>query len=277
VHSDGVRLRQVLHNLLGNAVKFTARGSIVLQAGPGPAPGMRRLTVRDTGPGLDHAELARVFQPFQQAGAARMTDGVGLGLTIAREIAVAMGGNITVESTPGQGAAFHFDAVLPAAQAPAPPPPHAPVAPPAGAASAAGALPRLVLVAEDDEVNAMIVGALLDGLGVRCERVPDGHQAVLRALRDVDRPDLVLMDCRMPVMDGVAATAEIRRQEPLLGLRRLPILALTAAHADADRAACLAAGMDRVIGKPFTREQLVQALRDAVLLQQPSAAPSQRA
>jgi CheY-like chemotaxis protein len=112
---------------------------------------------------------------------------------------------------------------------------------------------------------------------VRSERVTDGQQAVQRALRDDDRPELVLMDCRMPVMDGVAATAEIRRQEPLLGLRRLPILALTAAHADADRNACLEAGMDRVIGKPFTREQLVQALRDACLAQQASAAPPLRA
>ncbi|MFY9513369.1 MAG: response regulator, partial [Rubrivivax sp.] len=126
-----------------------------------------------------------------------------------------------------------------------------------------GALPRHVLVAEDDEVNAMIVTAFLDSLGVGCERVPDGQQAVRRALRDHDRPDLVLMDCRMPVMDGMAATAEIRLQEQALGLPRLPILALTAADAESDRAACLAAGMDRVIGKPFTREQLLQALREA--------------
>jgi signal transduction histidine kinase/CheY-like chemotaxis protein len=272
VHSDAVRLRQVLHNLLGNAVKFTARGSITLLAGPGPGPGQRRLTVRDTGPGLEGSELEHVFQPFQQAGAARLTDGVGLGLTIAREIAVAMGGNITVDSTPGQGSAFHFDALLPAVPTPGP----LAVPPPAAAGGTSG-MPTLVLVAEDDDVNAMIVGALLDGLGVRSERVTDGQQAVQRALRDDDRPELVLMDCRMPVMDGVAATAEIRRQEPLLGLRRLPILALTAAHADADRNACLEAGMDRVIGKPFTREQLVQALRDACLAQQASAAPPLRA
>ena len=130
-----------------------------------------------------------------------------------------------------------------------------------------------MLVAEDDEVNALIVGAFLDSLGVRNERVADGQQAVLRALRDDDRPDLVLMDCRMPVLDGLAATQEIRRQEHLLGLPRLPILALTAADADSDRAACQAAGMDRVIGKPFTRDQLVQALHAAGPPRPPPAAP----
>jgi CheY-like chemotaxis protein len=139
----------------------------------------------------------------------------------------------------------------------------APVAHSARAPGPDATLPAQVLVAEDDEVNAMIVSALLDTLGVRHERVVDGQQAVARALREDNRPDMVLMDCRMPVMDGLAATAEIRLQEQRRGLPRLPILALTAAHADADRAACMTAGMDRVIGKPFTREQLVQALRDA--------------
>ncbi len=271
VRGDAARLRQVLNNLLGNAVKFTRRGHICLAACPGDRPGWVTLTVADTGDGIGAAELARIFQPFHQvqptgaagAGGAAATDGVGLGLTIAREIAMAMGSDIRVRSQPGQGSEFSFDALLP---------------PVTAADTVAGQrLPRLVLVAEDDEVNALIVGAYLDSLGVRYERVADGKQAVSRALRETDRPELVLMDCRMPVMDGVAATAEIRRQEALLGLRRLPILALTAAHADADRHACIEAGMDRVIGKPFTREQLVQALRDACLLQQTSAAPPLRA
>lgn len=251
VVADASRLRQVLHNLLHNALKFTAHGQILLQVS---AVGERVcISVRDTGPGLAPAELERIFQPFQQAGD-RVADGVGLGLTIAREIALAMGGDITASSTPGQGALFVFEARLP---------PAAPAVPVPALPPDARALPRHVLVAEDDEVNAMIVAAFLDSLGVRSERVPDGQQAVLRALRDGERPDLVLMDCRMPVMDGIAATAEIRLQERALGLPRLPILALTAADAESDRAACLAAGMDRVIGKPFTREQLLQALREA--------------
>jgi signal transduction histidine kinase/CheY-like chemotaxis protein len=270
VHGDAARLRQVLHNLLGNAVKFTARGGITLRA-TRTTFGVR-LTVRDTGPGLDAEELERVFQPFQQAAARQPADGVGLGLTISREIALAMGGNVTAESTPGAGAAFHFDARLAAVTAPTLTP-----APATPGPAAEPALPQLVLVAEDDEVNAMIVSAFLDNLGVRNERVADGQQAVQRALRNTERPDLVLMDCRMPVMDGLAATRRIRQQERALGLSRLPILALTAADADADRAACLDAGLDAVIGKPFTREQLLQALRDAGPPLPPATAPTRPA
>jgi signal transduction histidine kinase len=273
VRGDAARLRQVLQNLLGNAIKFTAQGGISLRAGPGAVPGSVRMTVRDSGPGLDGAEIDRVFQPFQQAGAARLTDGVGLGLTIAREIAIAMGGDVTVQSEPGAGASFHFDALLPAVPAPV-----AASRLPADPAAAATALPRHVLVAEDDEVNAMIAGALLQSLGVSHERVADGQQAVLRALRASQRPELVLMDCRMPGMDGLTATAEIRRQERLLGLPRVPILALTAADGEADRAACQVAGMDKVLGKPFTRDQLLQALRDAAAAALPAgAAPPPRA
>ncbi len=258
VHGDAARLRQVLHNLVGNAVKFTAHGSITLQAALAGADRVR-IAVQDTGVGMNEAELAQVFLPFRQAEAGREADGVGLGLTIAREIAVAMGGDVVAHSRTGAGSTFVFEAVLP--PVPAPPCPDAA----AGASGdVAAALPKLVLVAEDDEVNALIVAAFLHGLGVRSERVRDGKQAVLRALREPARPDLVLMDCRMPVMDGVAATAEIRLQERALGLQRLPIVALTAATADADRLACLAAGMDGVIGKPFTLAQLTQALRAAV-------------
>jgi len=258
VRGDAARLRQVLHNLLGNAVKFTQHGSITLQVAPTPPAGSVRITVQDTGEGMGSADLAQIFQPFQQVGNDRIADGVGLGLTIAREIAVAMGGDVRVHSTPGQGSTFSFEARLPAVATPR-------AATAAAAPDAGAALPRHVLVAEDDDVNALIVGAFLDSLGVRSERVADGKQAVLRALRDSERPELVLMDCRMPVMDGLAATAEIRLQERTLGLPRLPILALTAADADADRAACLAAGMDQVIGKPFTLAQLAQALRGAAV------------
>jgi signal transduction histidine kinase len=271
VRGDAARLRQVLNNLLGNAVKFTRRGSIRLVARQGDRPGWVTLAVVDTGDGIGAVELARIFQPFHQVqpsgapgagGAAAATDGVGLGLTIAREIAVAMGSDIRVRSQPGQGSEFSFDALLP------------PVAAADGAPGqpvAGQRLPRLVLVAEDDEVNALIVGAYLDSLGVRYERVADGKQAVSRALRETDRPELVLMDCRMPVMDGLTATADIRRQERTLGLLRLPIVALTATATDTDRQACLDVGMDRVIAKPFTPVQLAEALR---LAGGPAVAPA---
>jgi signal transduction histidine kinase len=267
VRGDGARLRQVLNNLLGNAVKFTHRGSITLQAARCGQPDRVLLAVTDTGSGIGTTELARIFQPFHQAGGGVVagsgggsaggglgaaTDGVGLGLTIAREIALAMGSDIVVHSTPGEGSTFSVEVLLP-------PAPREAAAP--GSAGPVRRLPRLVLVAEDDEVNALIVGAFLDVLGVRHERVADGKQAVSRALRETDRPELVLMDCRMPVMDGLAATLDIRRQERTLGLARLPILALTATAAEADRQACLDAGMDEVIAKPFTQAQLADALR----------------
>ncbi len=265
VLGDAARLQQVLNNLLGNAVKFTQAGQIELHAGLGKTPGQVCISVQDSGDGIGPQEQQRIFQPFHQADTSsgdRPTDGVGLGLTIAREIAIAMGGDISVHSSPGQGSSFAVSVHLPAVPAPLAPTP---------AAELAGRLPSLVLVAEDDEVNALIVRAFLDCLGVRSERVADGQQAVDQALRSTDRPDLVLMDCRMPVLDGLAATTLIRQRESAQGLRRLPILALTATTGDADRAACLQAGMDQVIAKPFTLLQLTQALRGAGLAQAPAA------
>jgi len=256
VRGDVVRLRQVLHNLLGNAVKFTSSGEIrILLCSAGEQV---RITVSDTGPGIGPAEQARIFQAFHQAERPgdEPTDGVGLGLTIAREIAQAMGGDITVaEPMSGAmrpGACFVFTARLPPT-----------VDAPAGTmpGDAAATLPVRVLVAEDDDVNAMIVCSFLDKLGVQHERVPDGRQAVSRALRETQRPQMVLMDCRMPVLDGLAATREIRAQERTLALPRVPVIALTATAAATEQAECLAAGMDAVVAKPFTLEQLTDALR----------------
>ena len=273
VDGDAARLQQVLNNLLGNAVKFTRQGGIVLDVGPGDCPDQVRLTVHDSGDGISDADQLRIFAPFQQAGTERPTDGVGLGLTIAREIAIAMGGDINVVSQAGRGASFTVLARLPpvpAQRRPAlpiqtipmvPTIPALPERPALPGAPAGGGLPGLVLVAEDDDTNVLIAVGFLQSLGVRCEAVPDGQQALQRALQTTDRPDLVLMDCRMPVLDGLAATTEIRRQERALGLPRLPIIALTATATSADRAACLAAGMDSVITKPFTLDALALALR----------------
>jgi len=260
VSGDAARFRQVLHNLLGNAIKFTQRGAIRVEVTAGAAADRVDVTVSDTGPGIAAAHLATVFDAFRQldGGADQPATGAGLGLTIAREIAQAMGGDITVRSEPGKGSTFVFSARLPAA----------PVAPPETGASAPDelALPpiglRRVLVADDDDVNALIIGAYLAQLGIEHERVSDGRQAVGRALRETERPDLVLMDWRMPVLDGLAATHEIRRQEQTLGLPRVPIVALTATAADEDRQQCLAAGMDDFLAKPFTQEQLRKLLVD---------------
>jgi len=260
VRGDPVRFRQVLHNLLGNAVKFTAQGHVALRVRPAEDDGEGErwlIEVEDSGPGIAEADQARVFEAFEQADAGmRPLEGTGLGLRIARAIAQRMGGGLTLESRLGEGCCFRFVARLPrvaeaasAAQVPAD--------------SLAGQ--RLqVLLAEDDDVNAMIAEAYLQRLGVVVERVPNGREAVRRALRDNGRPDLVLMDCRMPVMDGYEATREIRRREAALGLPRLPIVALTATVTALSRAQCLEAGMDDFLSKPFTLDDLARVLQRPV-------------
>jgi signal transduction histidine kinase/CheY-like chemotaxis protein len=255
---DPVRLRQVLHNLLGNAVKFTQQGSITLTLTHDAEGGLFSAEVQDTGPGIDAADLPRVFEAFHQVGANAgvAVEGTGLGLTIARDIAQAMGGDIAMTSTVGVGTTALFTAVLvdaPVALSPAGVSTEA--APPAPAGGV-----RRVLIAEDDDVNAVIATAYLEHLGVTAERVHDGGQAVRHALRDVNRPDLVLMDCRMPLMDGMEATREIRAQERTMGLPRLPVIALTATTSDVSRQQCLSAGMDDFMSKPYTKDELDRVL-----------------
>jgi two-component system, sensor histidine kinase len=258
VRGDPARLRQVLHNLLGNAIKFTQQGAISLALSRDPASGLVSAEVKDSGPGIATEDLAHIFEAFRQAGGAdaRPFEGAGLGLTIARDIAQAMGGDITIASGLGSGTSVLFTACLPAE----------PEAEPAGTQVQAlfepvsTHKPRQVLIAEDDDVNALIATAYLERFGMQAERVHDGRQAVRHALREVNRPDLVLMDCRMPVMDGLAATREIRAQERTLGLARVPVIALTATASDTDREQCLAAGMDGFLSKPYTSEELSEVL-----------------
>ncbi|MGL6113250.1 MAG: ATP-binding protein [Rubrivivax sp.] len=272
VLGDPARLRQVLHNLLGNAVKFTQEGSITLTLTRDAASGLLSAEVLDTGPGIEAADLVHVFEAFRQVGGAagRPFEGTGLGLTIARDIAQAMGGDIGMRSTVGVGTCATFTARLPACAA-------AVAADDASdtfvhAAHAAACGLRRVLIAEDDDVNAVIATAYLEHLGVKAERVHDGVQAVRHALRDVDRPDIVLMDCRMPTMDGMAATREIRAQERTLGLSRMPVIALTATTSDISRQQCLNAGMDDFMSKPYTKEELGRVLSRWARQSEPLAA-----
>ena len=269
VVGDPARLRQVLHNLLGNAIKFTRRGSIGLDAALGDAPDIVRIAVRDTGAGIAEDELPHMFEAFRQSSAAekRPADGAGLGLAIAREIALAMGGNIEASSTLGAGTTMVFTARLP--RAPADDEAPAVTTAPAPALEADRA--QLVLLAEDDDVNALIATSYLEHFGLATERVRDGKEAVRHVLREFNRPQLVLMDCRMPVMDGFAATREIRTQERTLGLPHVPVIALTATSLAADREQCLAAGMDDFLSKPFSSEELARAL-DRWIASRPAAA-----
>jgi two-component system, sensor histidine kinase len=253
VSGDPARFRQVLHNLLGNAIKFTPQGQVRLTVqrlrGDG---GLVQVSVADSGPGISPQELDHVFEAFRQSGTtpAGPLEGAGLGLTIARELARAMGGDVVAQSTVGCGSTMTFTAQLPITAAPAAAP--VPLQPPALAA-ARGAH---VLLAEDDDVNALIATAYLERMGVQVERVADGRMAVIKAMRSSRRPDLVLMDCRMPAMDGYAATRAIREREAALGLSPLPVVALTATVTDDDRRSCMEAGMSDFVSKPFTLEEL---------------------
>jgi signal transduction histidine kinase/CheY-like chemotaxis protein len=256
VTGDPARIRQVLHNLLGNAVKFTKRGWIKFSVSRGEQ-GETVFAVADTGLGISASDQAAIFEAFHQAAgaAARPEAGTGLGLTIARELARVMGGDVTVESVVGVGSKFEFRATLPAADAPltedsglrsADPTPH----------SMAG---YRVLLAEDNDVNAFIAEAVLRRLGIEVARVTDGAKAVA-AVMDTQRPHLVLMDLHMPDLDGLAATREIRRREEAARISRVPIVALTANSNNDDIAACKGVGMDGFLGKPFTEGELARLL-----------------
>jgi len=256
VSGDPARVRQVLHNLLGNAVKFTKRGWIKLSIGRGEA-GETVFTVADTGLGIPAADQAAVFEAFRQAAgpAAQPEAGTGLGLTIARELARAMGGDVTLESVVGVGSKFEFRALLPAADAPLVEESDVRTAE-RPRRSFAG---YRVLMAEDNDVNAFIAEALLRSHGVEVVRVTGGAEAVTAALNK-QRPHLVLMDLQMPDLDGLAATAEIRRQEKAARVSQVPIVAMTANSSRDDRATCEAAGMNGFLSKPFSDAELGRIL-----------------
>jgi len=273
VEGDAGRFRQVLHNLLGNALKFTANGAITLTVSRGAAsPEQISAAVSDTGVGIAADDLPRLFDAFAQLAPAWHAPhaGTGLGLTISREIARAMGGDILVHSTPGAGSTFSFTSRLPACEA------VIAAVPPAAAAALAASLdwqpPACdVLVVEDDEVNALIIEAYLERLGLRVVRARDGAEAQALALRTPDRPALVLMDCQMPRMDGHVATRRIRAQEAALGLARVPIVAITASLTEIDVQRCRADGMDEFLGKPFTALQLTAVLQRCLAVHESTA------
>ena len=259
VSGDAARVRQVLHNLLGNAVKFTKQGWIRFHVTRGEH-GATVCTVTDTGPGISAADQVRIFEPFAQTDsvATQPDVGTGLGLTISRELAQVMGGEVMVESVVGVGSKFQFKALLPAVDAPAfeddshALPANSSVAP----RSFVG---YRVLLAEDNDVNALIAEAVLHQLGAEVLRVSSGRDAVVAAM-SAQRPHAVLMDLRMPDLDGLAATREIRVREQAARISRVPVIALTANSSRDDVEACKAAGMDGFLSKPFTDEGLTKVL-----------------
>ncbi len=258
-HGDAGRLRQILLNLVGNAIKFTPAGSVDVAVDLAPPPQAQpyalRFRVRDTGIGVPGEIQARLFEPFVQAddSPSRSFGGAGLGLSICRQLATLMGGEIGVESAPGRGSVFHFTACLGAPKGPA-----------AGRAQRAAPQPDAlplggrVLLVEDNAVNREVALANLKSLGCSADAVEHGEAAVAAAA--AQRYDAILMDCEMPSMDGYDATRAIRACETAASRPSVPIIALTAGAMACDRQRALAAGMDDYISKPFSRSELRETL-----------------
>jgi CheY-like chemotaxis protein len=240
VLGDPQRLRQVLQNLVGNAVKFTPQGSVKVHA-------HTRLTerdavelcveVQDTGVGFDARESARLFQRFSQLTDGTASGGTGLGLAISADLVRLMGGEID-GSSPGRGQGARFSILIPL-----------PLAPPTSDALRG----RRVLVVDDNAVNLSVARAYLEGLGVRVDEAAGGEAAIARAT--AERYDAILMDCQMPGKDGVETTQDLRARGDAT-----PVLAITAADDDSTRARCEDAGMNGFVQKPVSAD----ALRDAL-------------
>ena len=250
---DSGRLRQILLNLLGNAVKFTARGNVrvSVQTLAQPKRDVIRIAIADSGIGIAADRIGHVFESFAQADntISRLFGGTGLGLTISRLLAQQMGGDIEVESTLGQGSVFTIVLRLPKARD---------TVRLALAAHKAPQTALRVLVAEDNRTNMLITRKLLERSVVAIAEADNGRQAV--AAYCTDPPDLVLMDVSMPEMTGHEATREIRAFEAAQNLSRCPIIALTAYASQDEAVLCLASGMDGVLTKPLVRAELYSLL-----------------
>jgi CheY-like chemotaxis protein len=272
VRGDPHRLRQILLNLLGNAVKFTVAGGISVRVSLAPkqdaaavgsngsaARRQIQFAVSDTGIGVPEAQRELIFQPFRQADGSvtRRFGGTGLGLAISQKLVVIMGGRMWLESAEGQGSTLFFTAPLPPGKttaeneergleakgsSPAEPPPQQPLS---------------ILVAEDNLVNQLLMRTLIEKRGHRVTVVENGTAAV--AAWRQDRFDCILMDIQMPEMDGYEATRLIRAAESGNGVH-IPIIALTAYAMKGDREKCLQAGLDSYISKPIQTAALDAAL-----------------
>ncbi len=256
---DPVRLRQILLNLAGNAVKFTAGGRVTVEACVDSSA--LQLCVRDTGIGMTPEAMAQLFRPFEQADAAttRRFGGTGLGLSIVKRLAELMGGTVTCQSAPGAGSCFTVTLPLVAAAMPAR---NAPVAmavrPPRGLRA---------LLAEDHPVNREVIAGQLAKLGWECDMAEDGEAAwaVLSDAGLAARYAALITDCHMPRLDGYGLVERVRAQEAARKRTRLPILALTANAMQGERERCLAAGMDAYLAKPFQVDKLAAALAGLVV------------
>ncbi|MBI3682430.1 MAG: response regulator [Acidobacteria bacterium] len=255
VHGDNVRLRQVLLNLIGNAIKFTERGSVSVQVDPLEgtlSTAALRFSIADTGIGISPEKQSIIFESFRQAdgSTSRTHGGTGLGLAISKRLVEMMGGTIGVESTPGVGSRFWFTVILePAFEANQQVSRIADVPLPEQ--------PLRILLAEDNLVNQKLAVRLLEKQGHFVHVVANGRQAL--DCLEQDSFDLVLMDVQMPEMDGLTATRLLRQKENGVR-RRIPVIALTANAMKGDREKCLAAGMDGYLSKPIDLNEFYSAL-----------------
>jgi len=251
---DEKRLRQVLLNLLGNAVKFTSSGRVTLLVS---ARDIRdgharlRFEVIDSGPGLSAEEIERIFRPFEQAGSVERRDaGTGLGLTISRQLVELMGSEIHVHSRLGNGSSFWFEirvpVIAPASQS---------TAVDIARVSRYAGPRRRVLVVDDGEGNRALLAAMLDEYGFDCDEAENGLEALRSAARS--KPDLVLMDLNMPVLDGLETTRLIRMIEPL---KDVPVIVISANVAEDSAALCVAAGSDAFLTKPVGQSELLRVM-----------------
>ena len=256
VIGDGVRITQIVSNLVSNAVKFTTEGRVSVRVDVRDDEGLV-IEVEDTGMGFDAEAAQRLFKPFVQADDAisRQYGGTGLGLSICKSLAELMGGQIAAESAPGEGSLFRV--VLPVERA------VAAVAEPASTSAederALEEAARLrILAVEDNPANQMVVRCLLEPLGFEIVTADNGLEGVLRFQQE--RFDMVLMDMQMPVMDGLDAMRRIRADEARLGAARTPIVMLTANTTEAHHLKAVQAGADHLVAKPVTLDILVQGM-----------------
>jgi CheY-like chemotaxis protein len=255
--ADAHRVRQMLSNLVGNAIKFTKEGFVRMECTEierDDESALLEFSVSDTGIGVPPDKLDLLFKPFSQTDSSitREFGGSGLGLSIVRHLAKIMGGDVGIESEVGKGSRFWFRL---RAKLVAPGEESRSSERPANAVNELALLRGRVLVVEDNTVNCMVIESFLTKLGLSVTMTHHGQQA-LDALAQGDRPDLILMDIHMPIMDGYMATERIRQWEINNKLPRLPIVALTADAYEEDRQHCLAVGMDDYLVKPLDLEKL---------------------
>jgi PAS domain S-box-containing protein len=252
VHGDEGKLRQVLVNLLGNAIKFTNTGKVTLEMETKPA-NHYTFQVIDTGPGIPEEDHAKVLEPFQQSESARFTEGTGLGLSLSKELIHLMGGDLSLVSEEGKGSCFFFTLELPPATTP--------VAKRSqrgeeGEWSLAKRGSIKALVVDDVEVNRRLLNDILEGAGIEIAEAENGQEAVDQA--GVFKPDIIFMDIRMPVMDGKEATLEIKKQ---FGPDRFKIVALTASVFHQEKQEVFDELFDDYISKPFRIERIFKSIQ----------------